>query len=705
MIKVIKTCILSILFASIAQPFITSTGYEDSRILFAAILFAVCVRYFFKSSILVIVLQTLACITLLYFYTNNSYASFGVWFQSFGKEAIDNASSFFRGVTPLLPQELGLLLIYFSIAVAINLIYIHKNLWPVIVLSYLIYILTLSAFLKIQYEQTIVKIVAIAIIYYLIDRFGDFKEWRKLTLWTVVCFVLVTSATHDITIYKEFRSKVVVLSEPIRNALTRRNFYDFFNLNNSNSSNAQTGYSKDDTQLGGPLTQNHDIVFEVQEDQQTYWRVSTQYHYTGKGWDTWNNLESTESFLLPETVGKETLNPSEETLHTIISSRVSMYYLPIPLGKSSLLAPKLGVRVQSNTLLSYLDVDAIYADSLVVNGLKGMQYQTSSPISNPEKLKDVTLSSTSIKFVESLDTRYITPKIKALANQITEDYDTMYEKLVAIENYLKKSNVLEYSLSNVPYLNQDADFVEQFLFESYLGYCEHFATTMVVMAQSLGFPARYAKGFSKGSHNNGITTIRNSDAHVWPEVYFEKYGWIPFEPTPSFNLPLDIQNEGPQDPNNSEDSPTTPSNPGSTNEVINPETPQNEPSQKEISFDPLTILIPCIIIVLMFLIKYRFKIRIAIDKYRLNNKHIKFVAAFKILHRSLTRTIPKNPSSSLEEYAQILPKDLKLPFSHLIQEYQSIVFGNQSDHYLVEQQRSAMIECMEMIYQIHKRDQ
>ena len=64
---------------------------------------------------------------------------------------------------------------------------------------------------------------------------------------------------------------------------------------------------------------------------------------------------------------------------------------------------------------------------------------------------------------------------------------------------------------------------------------------MVVLLRSLEIPARWAKGFSPGSPatENGITTytVRNLNAHSWVEVYFDGYGWVPFEPTPSFQNP------------------------------------------------------------------------------------------------------------------------------------------------------------------------
>lgn len=65
------------------------------------------------------------------------------------------------------------------------------------------------------------------------------------------------------------------------------------------------------------------------------------------------------------------------------------------------------------------------------------------------------------------------------------------------------------------------------------GYCQQFAVTMTLMARARGIPARVAVGFLPGSLATGESrVIRVSDAHAWPELYFEGVGWTRFEPTP-----------------------------------------------------------------------------------------------------------------------------------------------------------------------------
>jgi hypothetical protein len=66
------------------------------------------------------------------------------------------------------------------------------------------------------------------------------------------------------------------------------------------------------------------------------------------------------------------------------------------------------------------------------------------------------------------------------------------------------------------------------------GYCQQFSSAMAVLARLLGIPSRVAYGYTAGSPNAARTfTVTTHDAHAWPELYFQGYGWLRFEPTPS----------------------------------------------------------------------------------------------------------------------------------------------------------------------------
>ncbi|MBP9093605.1 hypothetical protein KBI23_21480 [bacterium] len=82
-------------------------------------------------------------------------------------------------------------------------------------------------------------------------------------------------------------------------------------------------------------------------------------------------------------------------------------------------------------------------------------------------------------------------------------------------------------------------FVQDFLFVKKRGNCRHFATAFVVLCRSQGIPARLVTGFLPGQLNKttGYWEIRGKHAHVWAEIYLPYWNWVPFDATPSGQLP------------------------------------------------------------------------------------------------------------------------------------------------------------------------
>jgi len=82
-----------------------------------------------------------------------------------------------------------------------------------------------------------------------------------------------------------------------------------------------------------------------------------------------------------------------------------------------------------------------------------------------------------------------------------------------------------------PLLGHDS--IDEFLFESKLGFCEHYAAAFVVLARALRIPARVVTGYQGGEINpvDGYLTVRQSDAHAWAEAWLPGLGWQRVDPT------------------------------------------------------------------------------------------------------------------------------------------------------------------------------
>ncbi|MGO9965578.1 MAG: transglutaminase-like domain-containing protein [Acidimicrobiales bacterium] len=76
-----------------------------------------------------------------------------------------------------------------------------------------------------------------------------------------------------------------------------------------------------------------------------------------------------------------------------------------------------------------------------------------------------------------------------------------------------------------------------FLFKTRTGYCQQFATAFAVLARIDKLPTRIAVGFLPGTPvGHDEWQVDGSDTHAWPQVQFENYGWIDFEPTPGTSV-------------------------------------------------------------------------------------------------------------------------------------------------------------------------
>jgi transglutaminase-like putative cysteine protease len=123
-----------------------------------------------------------------------------------------------------------------------------------------------------------------------------------------------------------------------------------------------------------------------------------------------------------------------------------------------------------------------------------------------------------------------TDRVHNLAATITATEPSTYDKIRAIEAWLGANT--RYSL-NAPLSPPGVDVVDDFLFRTKLGWCEQIASSLVVLARSVGIPARLTTGFAPGDRDGltGRFVVRERDAHAWAEVYFPGVGWQDFDPT------------------------------------------------------------------------------------------------------------------------------------------------------------------------------
>jgi transglutaminase-like putative cysteine protease len=121
------------------------------------------------------------------------------------------------------------------------------------------------------------------------------------------------------------------------------------------------------------------------------------------------------------------------------------------------------------------------------------------------------------------------PRASALAAQWREAARDDAEVLARAIAFLRQGRYI-YTLEP-PLLG--ANTVDQFLFVTKEGFCEHFASAFVFLMRAAGIPARVVTGYQGGELNSvdSIITVRQSDAHAWAEVFLGARGWVRVDPT------------------------------------------------------------------------------------------------------------------------------------------------------------------------------
>ncbi len=332
----------------------------------------------------------------------------------------------------------------------------------------------------------------------------------------------------------------------------------------SGIADTSSGYSRDDSRLGGGFQFDYSPVMTVDTTRKGYWRGETRSFYNGAGWEPGEaerrpsltrvgagNLAKDPRFDISrlETVEvKQTVEMKNQEAYPVLFGAFSIKQV-LELNKGE--TGTEGLRWSPKQSELRVAPRSIYPNQYTI--------VSEEPVVNEAELRKTTANYAGkpgwdefLQLPEELPAR-----VKQLALDITQKASNPYDKVKSIEKYLS----MTYPYTNTPdqKKGKSRDFVDRFLFEIQEGYCDYYSTAMTVLTRSLGIPARWVKGYSSGQSSlpddlmefgamsqlimnsapdgAGSYTIRNSDAHSWVEVYFEGWGWIPFEPTSGFTFP------------------------------------------------------------------------------------------------------------------------------------------------------------------------
>ncbi|MBL8471442.1 MAG: DUF3488 domain-containing transglutaminase family protein [Rhodocyclaceae bacterium] len=121
------------------------------------------------------------------------------------------------------------------------------------------------------------------------------------------------------------------------------------------------------------------------------------------------------------------------------------------------------------------------------------------------------------------------PRARRFARELAARADTPRALVASVLSNFREQE-FTYTLEP-PLLGDDA--IDEFLFDTRRGFCEHYAAAFVYLMRAAGVPARIVTGYQGGERNpvDGYIVVRQSDAHAWAEVWYADSGWTRIDPT------------------------------------------------------------------------------------------------------------------------------------------------------------------------------
>lgn len=330
------------------------------------------------------------------------------------------------------------------------------------------------------------------------------------------------------------------------------------------SGSSSSGYSRDDSSLGGGFDFDYSPVFSVDTSHRTYYRGETRSFYSGSGWEQSDgDKQAASAPVIPDTNLAKDPRFNTSLLKTVpVRQMVTVMReedsFPVLFGAYAISKVESidGEKTAPDRLRwSPRQSELRWNESGRNAYPKTYVVESQMPVINEAELQSAGDLPNRNQFAEYLQLpRDLPARVRQLALDVTAGAATPYDKAKKLEAYLQSS--FPYTNKPKTELGKSKDFVDRFLFEIKEGYCDYFSSAMAVLSRSAGIPSRWVKGYVSGYNTledisfgqvpfeiledpdaAGTYTVRNSDAHSWVELYFPGYGWIPFEPTSGFVLP------------------------------------------------------------------------------------------------------------------------------------------------------------------------
>ena len=270
------------------------------------------------------------------------------------------------------------------------------------------------------------------------------------------------------------------------------------------------------------LNQDEDELFKVTADRKAYWRLLSLADFDGARWTEAQAPVSTTGGGLMEAAADPTAYEVLLT-QTFDLTNLGGSYLPAAVRPSSISFADGPRSAKYNSQTRHLQVTE--------GDVQGLRYTVTSKV---PKLSFAAMKGAKIGEQPQQYTEVpsdLSPEVYDLVEEWTKDAKSDFAKLIALQSRFQT----DFAYSEDVDTDDSKDYLTYFLTKSKTGYCQQFSTAFALLARTLGYPSRVSVGFLPGEplpDDDDTLVVRGTHAHAWPEVYFEDYGWVRFEPTP-----------------------------------------------------------------------------------------------------------------------------------------------------------------------------
>jgi transglutaminase-like putative cysteine protease len=266
-------------------------------------------------------------------------------------------------------------------------------------------------------------------------------------------------------------------------------------------------------------------VFTVSSTVPAYWQLTTLDEYSGSTWQAGRASYESFSGRLPAAAGSRYAAKGTRTvlerfhIQSLDSPWLPSAFDPIAVRGAS------GVQYNPGTGSLLAERSTANGETYTVTAIETLATLDAEKLETAPALTSAHLPADSTSLPSSVPSA-----VRALARRIVAHAHNEYAEAIALQDYFYRPE-FTYSL-HPPTDGTGVDAIDTFLFDTHTGYCQQFAGSFAVMARSVGLPTRLAVGFTTGRRiGKDRYQVTDADVHTWPEVWFPRYGWVPFEPT------------------------------------------------------------------------------------------------------------------------------------------------------------------------------